>query len=390
MSALFKQLKHYLRIRYILKCCYFYVRDRFGIKHGKGPFEKVILIVKTDAIGDYLLFRNLIFSIKHSSRFKDYKIYLCANELYKDLSEHFDSKEISNFIWFNRKTFVSDAGYRNQILRKVNSLQVEYVIQPCFSREFLIGDAIARAANADKKITAKSNSANDLSFFLKISDTYYSEIYETPQDLIFEFDKNKNFIEHFIGEKIPVSSPFIAGQMARPKEEFVVIFPGAGEIIKQWPPEKFAETIAYIDTRYKRAIKICGSSNDKNLAETIIALSGVETVKNECGNTDLVQLVNLIQRASLLITNDSSALHIAACVNTQTICLLTGRHYGRFAPYTDQSITNLNYVYPKKFRQSLADTEKDIVKATRYISLYDISTIEVEEVIARVDAILSS
>jgi len=56
-------------------------------------------------------------------------------------------------------------------------------------------------------------------------------------------------------------------------------------------------------------------------------------VENLCGTTSLTELVDIISKAKLLITNDSSALHIAACLNTQTICLLMGRHYGRFAPY---------------------------------------------------------
>ena len=35
----------------------------------------------------------------------------------------------------------------------------------------------------------------------------------------------------------------------------------------------------------------------------------------------------------LLISNETSAIHIAAALDVQSICILGGGHYGRFTPY---------------------------------------------------------
>jgi ADP-heptose:LPS heptosyltransferase len=47
----------------------------------------------------------------------------------------------------------------------------------------------------------------------------------------------------------------------------------------------------------------------------------------------LSQLAAIVARAQLVLTNETSALHIAAAYGVPTICILGGGHYGRFMPY---------------------------------------------------------
>ena len=49
--------------------------------------SKELLIVNTDSIGDYILFRNFLKEIKNSEKYKDYKIVLLGCEKYKDFAE---------------------------------------------------------------------------------------------------------------------------------------------------------------------------------------------------------------------------------------------------------------------------------------------------------------
>ena len=44
-------------------------------------------------------------------------------------------------------------------------------------------------------------------------------------------------------------------------------------------------------------------------------------------------LVELIRASRLLIGNETSAVHIAVAVDTPSVCILGGGHYGRFMPY---------------------------------------------------------
>ena len=56
---------------------------------------------------------------------------------------------------------------------------------------------------------------------------------------------------------------------------------------------------------------------------------------NLVDKTTLTELIEIIRLARILISNDTSAIHIAAGVDTQSVCILGGGHYGRFLPYPD-------------------------------------------------------
>jgi ADP-heptose:LPS heptosyltransferase len=51
------------------------------------------------------------------------------------------------------------------------------------------------------------------------------------------------------------------------------------------------------------------------------------------GKTTLQELAELIRGAEILISNETSAVHIAAAVGTNSVCILGGGHFGRFLPY---------------------------------------------------------
>jgi ADP-heptose:LPS heptosyltransferase len=44
-------------------------------------------------------------------------------------------------------------------------------------------------------------------------------------------------------------------------------------------------------------------------------------------------LVEIVAGASLLVGNETGAVHIAASVGTPSVCIAGGGHYGRFVPY---------------------------------------------------------
>ena len=51
------------------------------------------------------------------------------------------------------------------------------------------------------------------------------------------------------------------------------------------------------------------------------------------GKTSLVELVELLRNALLVLSNETSAVHIGAAVGAPVICILGGGHFGRFLPY---------------------------------------------------------
>ena len=77
------------------------------------------------------------------------------------------------------------------------------------------------------------------------------------------------------------------------------------------------------------------------------------------GKTSLTELVYIISRAKLLVSNDTSAVHIAASTSTPTICVSNGNTFGRFTSYPKEIFDKIEYVYPDKVDKDAAENNFD-------------------------------
>ncbi len=369
-----------LRFRHFYHCIVCAFRDSILLRHKVSVRTNTLLLVKVEAIGDYIFFRNFIQEVRQSKRFKNYHITLVGNEIWKDLALHLDAGLADEFIWINKKRFATDPIYRKKILGSIHSKGFETALQANFSREFLWGDSIMRASAAPNKIGSKGDSANDIGLLKAISDNWFTQLITENSKPIFEFNRNKVFFEKVLNANLDIQKPQII-LPPRVAQNYIVLFPGAGEKIKQWSTQNFGAWIIEYRKSYDLPIYICGAKSDFQLGlEIIEATNGIAGVFNECGKTDLPALVQFIANSKCLITNDSSAFHIAAATATPCICLLSGRHYGRFAPYPENTCKNMVTLYPKGFYSLLANEEKAI-QATRYSSPFFINDIAVEDVL---------
>ena len=315
--------------------------------------NKNLLIVRLDAIGDYIIFRNFIELIKKDGRYKGYKITLCGNIIWKDLSESFDSTYIDNFIWIDRKKFFSikNICYRYNLLRKINEEKFDVAIQPVFLREFHFGEAIMRVCRAREKIGIKGNTELMYYWEKKLVNLPYTKLIDTGNKNLFEFYKNKIFFEKVMETAVDIQKPFFNIQKEKNidiPEPYIVIFPGASRKSREWAPENFANISEHIHNKFNLNIVIAGSKSDYKLAKIIS--SDVKSTKpfDMTGKTSLKELVNLINGGKLLVTNDTCALHIGVAVSTPTICISSGMSYSRFHPYPEEVYNKCYTIYPEE------------------------------------------
>ena len=83
--------------------------------------EKSILLVRIDAIGDYIIFRNFIEILKKDIKYKSYKITLLGNNTWKNIAEEFDHEYIDEFIWIDKSLFFKSFFYRYKKLQEITS-----------------------------------------------------------------------------------------------------------------------------------------------------------------------------------------------------------------------------------------------------------------------------
>jgi ADP-heptose:LPS heptosyltransferase len=79
-------------------------------------------------------------------------------------------------------------------------------------------------------------------------------------------------------------------------------------------------------------IIVCGASSERGIARELIdTMSGRAT--DRTGDTTLPELIRVIDRAVFVLTNDTSAAHIASALDVKAVCVVGGGHAGRFLPY---------------------------------------------------------
>ena len=165
------------RLRHFLKVVSFFISDRIALSNVKYDIKsKTLLIVKLDAIGDYLLFRNFLEDIRKSKKFSEYHITFCGNNIWKELSESLDKSTVDEFIWVDKKKLTTDRSYRKSILQNIKAKGIEVAFQPTFSREILTGDSIIIASNAKQKVGCLGDDANEISVYKNFADSFYTQL----------------------------------------------------------------------------------------------------------------------------------------------------------------------------------------------------------------------
>jgi lipopolysaccharide heptosyltransferase II len=105
-----------------------------------------------------------------------------------------------------------------------------------------------------------------------------------------------------------------------PLMTFILLFPGAKHTTKRWPAEYFGKLIRLIREKSSVPILIHGDASERDLCQGIIDQSGVEAV-NLAGLLTLRESFILTSLASLVISNDSAPMHMAALFQKPQIAI---------------------------------------------------------------------
>jgi ADP-heptose:LPS heptosyltransferase len=355
--------------------------------------SKTLLLIRLDEIGDFVLFCNFITVVKTSKKFKDYKISLVGNEVWRDLAESFFSREVERFIWINKNRFYSNPIYKYEILKRLYQSGFEVVINPLYSRGILYDDLVVKASAALTAI----GSEGSLEKYAKwkrefFTDRYYTELIPQSSKVIFEFTRNLYFFEKVLEEPIKLDKPTlnpVEKISFNLPEQYVIIFPGAGEEKRMWNILNFTEITRYILNKHKLPVLLCGSQAEIEKSQFINQTLNNDQVYDLTGKTSLTDFINIIAKTALLISNDSSAPHIAVSVNIPFVCIANGKTLGRFSPYPTEIFTDGHYIYPPEIMEN-RDKMDELTRQYQFDSDLDINEITVDQVKKLIDNCLGN
>ena len=356
-------------------------------------FEKAIFLIKTDEIGDYILFRNFLLLIKQNEKFKDYKIVLCGNSAWKNIAENIDLDYVDEFIWLNKKKFMNNLFYRYKFLKTISLRNPELTVNCSYSRSFFIDDTIVHSIPSKKKIGFKTDLSNSYNWQLKISNKFYDWLVNSEGE-IFEFYKNKILFEKIFDLNITLKQPYIncANLKSEIKinENYVVFFIGGRYFYKRWNLENFVKLGNHIIQKYGLRILLLGASSEAKLNSAFVnKIETQEYVNNLTCKTSLTDIIKILANAKLLVSNDTGIVHIAFSVGTNTIVIANGTHFGRFLPYPTTISQKISVAFPPEISKLIEKKEFSFEKL-KYRSLYNLNDVSYNLVKDKVDGFLQN
>lgn len=111
----------------------------------------------------------------------------------------------------------------------------------------------------------------------------------------------------------------------------IVLAPGATYgSAKMWPGKRFSLLAAEVVRHWGARLIILGSGQEKGVGNDIVRSVGRDAAVNLCGATSLLEAAAWIRQATLVISNDSGLMHMAAALSKPQLAI--------FGP-TDRSTT---------------------------------------------------
>ena len=116
------------------------------------------------------------------------------------------------------------------------------------------------------------------------------------------------------------------------KENYAVLISGSAHQDKCWPPERFAQLADKISSQYNLSIVATGSASESGIVEKLQEKAKVP-ITNLAGKTSLNELVALLNRAKLAVSNDTGPGHIAAASGIPLVLMFGRTNPIRLEPY---------------------------------------------------------
>lgn len=302
-----------------------------------------VLIVKIDALGDFVIFLPSL--VRYKSVFPGKKItLLVSSRINKEIANRLIGSCIDEILLIDDKRFAKNFFYRLLFSLKLYREHFETVVYPVYFRRF-IGDFLTKVVKANHVIGFagyRIQEDNDKSF-----SEHYTNLITLPPEITNEFYKHK-----YLLEQLSPNTAFDAYEPFFPLQEedeenaqkllralgipstYVVVFPGSGSPIRNWPVEKFKKIIEHLHTLGMHVV-LCGSKEESLIAKKIISsFENNSFITDLSGSTNSIFLLAaIIKQSKLYIGGDTGPTHISAAVGAPTVCLMGGGVFMEFFPY---------------------------------------------------------
>jgi ADP-heptose:LPS heptosyltransferase len=109
-----------------------------------------------------------------------------------------------------------------------------------------------------------------------------------------------------------------------PASPFVVVAPSASRPARRYAPGRFAEAMNALAHSLRVPQVVVGSSRDAEVAAEVVSAAGLARTRLLVGRTSVPELAAILERARLLLANNSAPIHLADAVHCPMVVLYSG------------------------------------------------------------------
>jgi ADP-heptose:LPS heptosyltransferase len=289
-----------------------------------------IAIIHAKLLGDYIIWLPFGQAIVNYYK-KENDIVLIVNSQLEQIAKiNFPDCKI---VGINLNSFLRNPRYRLSTLYTIRDLAPLKTLHDSAPRDALIGDALVRALGCPA-----------IGFDALFSDrTWIDRVLHAQyySQLLPAIEKAHQVARHTsfaLACGVPLTSitfPQLDGCVGHNplNQPYFVISPGASQTYRRWQTDSFitlAKQIHCLHPDWK--VAIIGTAGEFSIAQKITSTLSDYSI-NLAGKTTILEMINYIAHAKILLGNDSAAPHIAAALGTTSIAIVGGGHFGRCLPY---------------------------------------------------------
>ena len=142
----------------------------------------------------------------------------------------------------------------------------------------------------------------------------------------------------------------------------VIIHPGAGNITRYWPVDRWAK-IAEWEVEKGNKIILTGSSQERKIAIKVAELAGLSSKIVFAGQTNILQLLAICGHAKRILSPDTGIAHIAVALGIPSITIFGPMPPSRWGP--PLHILNHRVLWAGNYGEPYASTpDKGLLKIT--------------------------
>ncbi|MCH4020925.1 MAG: glycosyltransferase family 9 protein [Erysipelotrichaceae bacterium] len=315
----------------------FFAIDDFLLIGSKTPSKEIsprkkVLVVYNMALGDGIMFYGVSHGLREVWPADKFELTIVCQKAFKQLYEV--SGILDKVIPLDFSGAAVNLKKRKALFEKLRSVHYDVLFDPVGAEEPTTNVFVSRAAVADTKIGV-INDALPTKLSKKKLAKIYNRILHTSKENIHLIRNYAEAIQKLGAANCiakPADLPHVKLDFDLP-ERFFIMFPVASMDVKKWNVQHYAEIALKIQRKTGLPMVLCGTEHDRPSLEEMMKYAGDIKYIDVVGKTDIMEFTEVIGRASLVVTNDTSAYHIAVARNVTTFMICGGYTFDRYAHY---------------------------------------------------------